>query len=150
MLIHRKLWAYHSTGQDSRYQLLSVSTLTYPIFAFVEPTADVNFPTGFDRTGDFILGDGLKKLGSLLDRGVKVALFYGDRDYQCNWLGGEAISLAIESKLSSDFKKAGYAEIETNDSHIGGFVRQHGNLSFARVFQSGHESQSNSFKHYSV
>jgi carboxypeptidase C (cathepsin A) len=94
---------------------------------------------GFDRTGDFILGDGLNKLGSLLDRGVKVALFYGDRDYQCNWLGGEAISLAIESKLSSDFKKAGYAEIETNDSQTGGFVRQHGNLSFARVFQAGHE-----------
>jgi carboxypeptidase C (cathepsin A) len=124
--------------------------LTYPIFAFVEHAADIHPSTGFDRTGDFILGDGLNKLGSLLDRGVKVALFYGDRDYQCNWLGGEAISLAIESKLSSDFKKAGYAEIETNDSQTGGFVRQHGNLSFARVFQAGHESQSTSFENYSV
>jgi carboxypeptidase C (cathepsin A) len=97
---------------------------------------------GFDRTGDFILGDSLKKLGNLLDRGVKVALFYGDRDYQCNWPGGEAISLAIESRLSSGFKKAGYTEIQTNDSYVGGFVRQHGNLSFARVFQAAHESKS--------
>jgi carboxypeptidase C (cathepsin A) len=96
---------------------------------------------GFDRTGDFILGDGLKKLGGLLDRGVKVALFYGDRDYQCNWLGGEAISLAIESKLSSGFKQAGYTKIETNASYIGGFVRQYENLSFARVFQAAHESK---------
>ncbi|OAL02111.1 alpha/beta-hydrolase [Phaeosphaeriaceae sp. SRC1lsM3a] len=93
---------------------------------------------GFDRTGDFIIGDGLKKLGGLLDRGVKVSLLYGDRDFQCNWLGGEAISTAIESRVSSDFKKAGYADIETNASYNGGFVRQHGNLSFARIFQAGH------------
>jgi hypothetical protein len=97
---------------------------------------------GFDRTGDFMLGNGLKKLGGLLDRGIKVALVYGDRDYQCNWLGGEAISLAIESKLSSGFKKAGYANIETNAEYVGGFVRQYGNLSFARVFDAAHEGES--------
>jgi carboxypeptidase C (cathepsin A) len=97
--------------------------------------------SGFGNTGDFILGRGLQKLGSLLDRGVKVALVYGDRDYQCNWLGGEAVSLAIESKLSSEFKKAGYADIQTNSSYVGGFVRQYGNLSFSRVFQAGHEGR---------
>ena len=91
---------------------------------------------GFNATGDFILGNGLKKLGSLLERGVKISLVYGDRDYQCNWLGGEAISLALGS---DDFKKAGYTNIETNSSYVGGLVRQHGNLSFARVFQAGHE-----------
>ena len=64
---------------------------------------------------------------------------FGDLDYQCNWMGGEALSLAIESKLSSSFKEAGYADIETNSSYIGGLVRQHGNLSFARVYQAGHE-----------
>jgi carboxypeptidase C (cathepsin A) len=66
---------------------------------------------------------------------------YGDRDFQCNWLGGEAISKAIESKFSSEFKSAGYAEIETNEEYVGGFVRQHGNLSFSRVFQAGHSSK---------
>jgi hypothetical protein len=95
---------------------------------------------GFNATGDFILGHGLRKLGNLLDRGVKVALVYGDRDYQCNWLGGEAISLAIESELSADFKKAGYVDVKTNSSYVGGYVRQHGNLSFTRVFQAGHET----------
>lgn len=91
---------------------------------------------GFNATGDFILGDGLNKLRRLLKKGVKISLIYGDRDYQCNWLGGEAISLALGS---DDFKKAGYANIETNSSYVGGLVRQHGNLSFARVFQAGHE-----------
>ncbi|ORY69594.1 Alpha/Beta hydrolase protein [Pseudomassariella vexata] len=95
--------------------------------------------TMFADTGDFILGDNLAILGQLLDRGVKIALMYGDRDYQCNWLGGERISLAIESSISANFGSAGYANIQTNDSYIGGLVRQYGNLSFSRVFSAGHE-----------
>lgn len=38
----------------------------------------------FDATGDFARAGNLQALGSLLDRGVKVALMYGDKDYQCN------------------------------------------------------------------
>lgn len=37
-----------------------------------------------EGTGDFVLGKELDTLGILLDQGVKVALMYGDRDYQCN------------------------------------------------------------------
>jgi carboxypeptidase D len=40
--------------------------------------------TAFVQTGDFVRGKNLAILGSLLDSGVKVALMYGDRDYQCN------------------------------------------------------------------
>jgi carboxypeptidase C (cathepsin A) len=61
---------------------------------------------------------------------------YGDQDYQCNWLGGEAISKAIAG--GPEFEKAGYDEIRTNASYVGGVVRQYGNLSFTRVFQAGH------------
>ncbi|KAF2247337.1 alpha/beta-hydrolase [Trematosphaeria pertusa] len=94
---------------------------------------------GFNLTGDFVRGNGLANLGTLLDKGVKVALVYGDRDYQCNWMGGEAISLAIDSQMSTAFENAGYADIETNASYVGGLVRQYGNLSFSRVYQAGHE-----------
>ncbi|KAJ6569504.1 Alpha/Beta hydrolase protein [Mycena capillaripes] len=90
-------------------------------------------------TGDFIRGHNLKILGQLLDRGVKVALMYGDRDYQCNWLGGEQLSLAIESSSAAGFRAAGYAYITTNETYTGGVVRQHGNLSFSRVFDAGHQ-----------
>jgi carboxypeptidase D len=38
----------------------------------------------FLSTGDFVLGKNLAALGNLLDQGIKVALVYGDRDYQCN------------------------------------------------------------------
>ncbi|THX08344.1 alpha/beta-hydrolase [Aureobasidium pullulans] len=111
----------------------------------------------FEAAGDFLKGDNLAILGQLLDRGVKVALMYGDRDYQCNCecapsavfnpaeltyhagFGGEAISLAINSSTSADFEKAGYTNFATNASYNGGLTRQYGNLSFTRVFQAGHE-----------
>ncbi|KAK4151695.1 hypothetical protein C8A00DRAFT_35646 [Chaetomidium leptoderma] len=95
--------------------------------------------SAFMSTGDFVLGKNLAVLGKLLDQGVKVALVYGDRDYQCNWYGGEQVSLAIESKFRKGFHTAGYAKIETNKTYTGGLVRQHGNLSFSRIFEAGHE-----------
>jgi hypothetical protein len=75
----------------------------------------------------------------LLEEGVKVALVYGDRDYACNWYGGEALSLAIPFDNATNFAAAGYAPVVVNDTYIGGQVRQYGNLSFTRVYQAGHE-----------
>lgn len=93
----------------------------------------------FNKSGDFVRGHQRAQLGSLLNKGVKIALVYGDRDYQCNWMGGEKLSLAIESTSQSGFAAAGYAQIQTNASYVGGLVRQHANLTFARVFNAGHE-----------
>lgn len=62
----------------------------------------------------------------------------GDRDYICNWNGGEAVSLAINYTESAEFRKAGYQDIQVTNSLVGGQVRQHGNLSFARVYDAGH------------
>ena len=55
--------------------------------------------------------------------------------------GGEQISLAIQSKVSNNFRHAGYAMIQTNKTYVGGFVRQYGNLSFSRILQAGHEGE---------
>jgi hypothetical protein len=97
----------------------------------------------FQSTGDYartdIRGGQLTDLAYLLDNGVKVAFMYGDRDYACNWLGGEEASLAVNYSQSPAFQAAGYAPIQVNSSYIGGQVRQHGNFSFSRVYESGHE-----------
>ncbi|KAI9852598.1 MAG: hypothetical protein M1838_000252 [Thelocarpon superellum] len=93
----------------------------------------------FDQTGDYARGGFLEDLSFLLDSGVKVALVYGDRDYACNWIGGEQVSLAVNYSKSDEFHAAGYTDIEVNSSYVGGQVRQHGNFSFSRVFESGHE-----------
>ena len=57
-------------------------------------------------------------------------------------LGGENVSLNIEHKDQEAFRSSGYADLVTNSTYTGGVVRQHGNLSFARVFQAGHLGKS--------
>jgi len=99
--------------------------------------------SAFKGTGDFprakSIGGYLDDIGTLLNDGIKVALIYGDRDWICNWVGGEEVSLAVNYSQSSAFHNAGYANISINSSYVGGQVRQHGNFSFSRVFQAGHE-----------
>lgn len=94
----------------------------------------------FRSIGDYPRPGWLEDLSYLLDTGgVKVALVYGDRDFACNWIGGEAVSLAVNYSQTQSFHNAGYVPIHTNDTYVGGQVRQFGNLSFSRVYESGHE-----------
>ncbi|KAF2839401.1 alpha/beta-hydrolase [Patellaria atrata CBS 101060] len=93
----------------------------------------------FQSTGDYARGGFLEDLSYILDSRIKVSLVYGDRDYACNWIGGEDVSLAVNYSNSREFQNAGYADIQVNDSYVGGLVRQYGNFSFARVFDAGHE-----------
>ncbi|KAK7418753.1 hypothetical protein QQX98_003771 [Neonectria punicea] len=74
----------------------------------------------------------------ILSAGVNLALVYGDRDYRCNWLAAEKVSLSMSYPEAPAFRSSGYTHIETNSSYVGGLVRQHGNVSFSRVFDSGH------------
>ena len=94
----------------------------------------------FSQTGDHARGGQISDMAYLLSLGVRVALIYGDRDYICNWIGGEAISFSVaaQSPAYMPFYSAGYADIVTNDSYIGGAVRQYGNLSFSRIYDAGH------------
>lgn len=97
----------------------------------------------FVRHGDMPRGGYLDDLADLLDHGVKVHLMYGDRDFACNWIGGEAASLAIPHRYQREFARAGYTPLTVARPDEPPFVpygltRQHGNLSFTRVFQAGH------------
>ena len=94
----------------------------------------------FQQTGDYERGDQISQMASLLSLGVRVALIYGDRDYICNWLGGEAVSFSVaaQSPSYSPFYTAGYAQIVVNETYVGGAVRQYGNLSFSRIYDAGH------------
>lgn len=96
--------------------------------------------TAFNRTGDFVRRDPqgyLQDIGGLLNDGIQVAMVYGDRDFACNWIGGERASLAVEYQNSTGFHKAGYTDVTLHEK-AEGQVRQHGLFSFTRVYQSGH------------
>ncbi|MCJ1390327.1 hypothetical protein MMC18_003186 [Xylographa bjoerkii] len=94
--------------------------------------------SAFASTGDEIKSGMLPDMEHLLDSGVKVSLMYGDRDYACNWVGGEEAAMHVEYSSSKAFRNAGYAPIAISPFYSGGQVRQHGNLSFSRVYQAGH------------
>lgn len=95
----------------------------------------------FNATGDYARDGHIQALVDLLEAGTHVALIYGDRDYICNWLGGEAVSFAVAAAAASNYGEwysAGYAPIVANETYIGGVVRQYGNLSFSRIYDAGH------------
>lgn len=94
----------------------------------------------FLQTGDYQRGNQITQMAYLLSLGVRVALIYGDRDFICNWAGGEAVaySIAAQAPKYSPFYSAGYADIVVNNSYVGGVVRQYGNLSFSRIYNAGH------------
>jgi hypothetical protein len=82
---------------------------------------------------------------------VKLSLLHGDRDFLCNWFGGEAVALAVPYSRQSQFVSSGYRPIvfAPNSSIVNaiapklstpvGQVRQQGRFSFARIYQAGHE-----------
>jgi len=67
-----------------------------------------------------------------------VALYYGDADYICNWLGGQAVSLAVNYTHSAEFRESLYSPYVVDGEEFGE-VRQYGNFSFLRMYESGHE-----------
>jgi hypothetical protein len=54
-------------------------------------------PSAYTLTSDSVRGDSLANLDAILDRGIRAALSYGDKDYQRNRLSGEALVL-LESR----------------------------------------------------
>jgi Serine carboxypeptidase len=92
----------------------------------------------FENAFDSIRGGFLDDIAFLLESGVKIHMMYGDRDFACNWLGGELASLAIPYNRNAEFAQAGYTDFVTSEG-TSGQTRQLGNLSFTRVYQAGHE-----------
>jgi carboxypeptidase C (cathepsin A) len=157
----QQVFGIYSSKGRSVYDLSQNTLDPFPGFHYVEylntPSvqaaigAQVNYTqtsdtvfSSFRGTGDHVLGGQIEDLAALLAAGIRVAFIYGDRDFICNWAGGEAVSFAVaaaaaQSQTSySSWYSAGYAPIVANSSYIGGVVRQFGNLSFSRVYDAGH------------
>jgi carboxypeptidase C (cathepsin A) len=97
-----------------------------------------NVSSGFASTGDFVFPNFKEDLEEILGYGVRVALLYGDADYNCNWFGGEAVSLALNYTDTEQFNAAGYTPFVVEGVEYGE-VREYGNFSFTRIYEAGHE-----------
>jgi len=91
----------------------------------------------FTSTGDDNRESGtVEAMRALIAQDVTVMMYTGDADYNCNWLGGQAVSDEI---AAPGFDCAGYANITTSDDIVHGQVKQAGKFSFVRIYESGHE-----------
>ncbi|KAF2830580.1 carboxypeptidase S1 [Ophiobolus disseminans] len=100
-------------------------------------TSSSTVSSAFGNTGDDDRESGtIEACRKLLDAGVQVMLYYGDADYNCNWLGGQAVAALINA---TGFDTAGFTNISTSDNIVHGQVKQAGLFSFLRIYESGHE-----------
>ncbi|KAL8674986.1 MAG: hypothetical protein Q9168_000580 [Polycauliona sp. 1 TL-2023] len=103
---------------------------------YTQSNNDVSY--AFQLTGDFAYPNFIPDLEMILNNSVRVALFYGDADWICNWLGGQAVSNAVDYTNKEQFAAAEYTPFIVDGDEYGE-VRQYGNFSFLRIYEAGHE-----------
>jgi len=88
-----------------------------------------------------MLGDWMLSLSSkvtdILSAGLDVLVYSGDKDFICNWRGGEAWTNAVEWDHKADFQATEYADW-TVDGKAAGALKAVDNLKFLRVYDAGH------------
>jgi cathepsin A (carboxypeptidase C) len=89
----------------------------------------------------FMLGDWIINMQSnvinLINNNIKVLVYSGDKDFICNWKGGEAWTHSLNWKKSEEFAGKEYEKWIVNDSAAGEY-KNVDNLTFLRVYDAGH------------
>ncbi|KAF8965392.1 alpha/beta-hydrolase [Flammula alnicola] len=91
----------------------------------------------FTKTGDDARTL-LPQLAALANSGLKMLIWAGDADINCNWLGGHASVLAMDWFGKERLAKTPFTNM-TIDGEAVAAIQNVDNFSFARVYQSGHE-----------
>jgi len=90
----------------------------------------------------FMLGDWLvnlsDKVSYLVGAGVKVLVYSGDKDFICNWRGGEAWTNEVNWAKQSEFQKANYTVYNDTDGTALGEFKRVDNFVFLRIYDAGH------------
>ena len=64
-------------------------------------------------------------------------VYSGDRDFICNWRGGEAWTNVVEWEGKEQFQNTDYADWLVN-GEAAGALKAYANLKFLRVYEAGH------------
>jgi carboxypeptidase C (cathepsin A) len=89
-----------------------------------------------------LLGDWLTNLAAKVTALVElsdfqVLVYSGDKDFVCNWRGGEAWTNAVQWSGQAEFNAASYKEWLVNGQPAGQ-LKEYKNLKFLRVYNAGH------------
>ncbi|KAM3555624.1 hypothetical protein ARSEF4850_005902 [Beauveria asiatica] len=78
----------------------------------------------------------VEALQSLVNHDIAVAMWAGDADAICNWMGGQAVADMVGVAGWAD---AGFANLTASDGKVHGQVKQLRKYSFTRFYEAGHE-----------
>ncbi|KAJ7118453.1 alpha/beta-hydrolase [Mycena crocata] len=91
----------------------------------------------FARTGDDAR-TWLPELGALANSTLKILIWAGDADINCNWLGGHASVLAMDWYGKQRLHDTPFTNMTINGTAVAA-IQNVDNFSFARVYEAGHE-----------
>jgi len=77
-------------------------------------------------------------LVELMENEVKVLIYYGDKDYICNWIGGELLIDSLKWKGKSEYEKQAYKGFKLKNGTEVGKFKNVGNFTFLVVYNAGH------------
>ncbi|KAI0073558.1 alpha/beta-hydrolase [Panus rudis PR-1116 ss-1] len=91
----------------------------------------------FTKTGDDARSL-LPQLSALVNSKLKVLLWAGDADINCNWLGCHAVALNMDWFGNETLHRTPFTNMTIRGQPVAA-IQNVDNFSFARVFQAGHE-----------
>jgi len=97
---------------------------------------DCNMAVHTALLGDWVT-DLSDKVAYLLNNDVDVLVYSGNKDFICNWRGGEAWTAALDWKHGQEFQNATFVEWKEGNKTFGE-VKTVGNLAFLKVYDAGH------------
>ncbi len=149
---------YQQTGlnvYDIRKPCEDSSNLCYPVMGYIQKylnrkevmnavgaevssfeSCNTDINRNFLFKGDWMQPFHLR-IPKLLEAGIPVLIYAGDKDFICNWLGNNAWTQVLEWSGSRDFSKAKVRGFEV-DGKEAGQVRSASNFTFLRLYDGGH------------
>ncbi|KAK7019582.1 Alpha/Beta hydrolase protein [Favolaschia claudopus] len=118
---------------------LGLSSVTRAIGATSSEYSECPYPPQelFARTSDDARTL-LPQLGNVVDSGIRVLVWAGDTDIICNWVGNQAVVLAMQWSGKAELNATPLTNITLSGKTIAA-VQNVKKFSFARVYAAGHE-----------
>ncbi|EDO18797.1 hypothetical protein Kpol_1028p72 [Vanderwaltozyma polyspora DSM 70294] len=97
----------------------------------------------FDINKNFLFnGDWMKpyqkSVTKLLNKGLPVLIYAGDKDFICNWLGNENWTNQLKWQFSTQYKNSPTKDWSSESGKAVGTKKSFKNFTFLRIFDGGH------------